>query len=76
MSRQESSLPKHLHSSNWNVVRSKSVPSGVSGSHAVAKQKPLHATDQSMLNAEETVLLRARGAFADSGMTTSSRFNH
>jgi hypothetical protein len=60
MAQQDISFPKPPHSSNWNVVRSRSVPSGVSGTHVAVKPKASLATDESMLNVEEDVFLRAR----------------
>ena len=50
MSTQESSVPKPHQSGSWNVVRSKSIPSGVSGSHSVAKPAITAETDESVLN--------------------------
>lgn len=54
---QEISLPKPSPLNHWNAVRSKSVPSGVSGSHAVATQKPSHRTDTSILNQDDGAYL-------------------
>jgi hypothetical protein len=60
MSTHESSVPKPHQSGSWNVIRSKSVPSGVSGSHSVAKPAALNATDESVLNKEEQAASNTR----------------
>ncbi|WP_263374990.1 hypothetical protein [Granulicella aggregans] len=60
MSTHESSVPKPHQSGSWNVIRSKSVPSGVSGSHSVAKPDALKATDESVLNKEEQAASNTR----------------
>jgi hypothetical protein len=60
MSNQENSMSKSSHSSTWNAVRSKSIPSGVSGQHSVARSTAPVATDESILNEPEQIVLRAR----------------
>ena len=60
MSIHENSVPKPHQSGSWNVVRSKSVPSGVSGSHSVARSAAPIATDESVLNKEEQAASRER----------------
>ena len=60
MSRLETPVPHLPSSSNWNVVRSKSVPSGVSGSHTVAKLNSSAATDTSILNQDGPALPNTR----------------
>ena len=60
MSTPGNSMPKPHQSGSWNVVRSKSVPSGVSGSHSVARPAALKATDESVLNKEEQAASRER----------------
>lgn len=46
------SVPKSAHASNWNILRSRSIPSGTSGSHAVAKAASL-PTDESLTHKGE-----------------------
>jgi hypothetical protein len=60
MSIQETSVPKPHQSGSWNVVRSKSVPSGVSGSHSVARPAAPTATDESVFNKEEKAASNTR----------------
>jgi hypothetical protein len=60
MSIHESSMPKPHQSGSWNVVRSKSIPSGVSGSHSVAKSAAPTTTDESVLNKQEQASSHAR----------------
>jgi hypothetical protein len=50
MSTHENSVPKPHQSGSWSVVRSKSIPSGVSGSHSAAKPAISAASDESVLN--------------------------
>ncbi|MBB5057536.1 hypothetical protein HDF16_002242 [Granulicella aggregans] len=66
MSTFESSTSKPHQSGTWNALRSRSIPSGVSGSHPVAKPPARVTTDESiLLKAEKEEVEYARKQLKD-----------
>jgi len=66
MSTFEGTTSKPHPSGTWNAVRSRSIPSGVSGSHPVAKPPARVTTDESiLLKSEKEEVEQARKQLKD-----------